>query len=122
MMSVKEYANDVNLSEQKVLELCKKLAINVTTEEDLLDDDAIIMLDNEIANIEVSDTEEDLVEELDNPEDEEVEETYNNQEQKSSKKKKNNKQTTGKKNDFMKKRKEMYKHKDKLKSNTVELD
>lgn len=122
MMSVKEYANDVNLKEQTVLELCKKLGINVTTEEDLLDDDAIIMLDNEIANNEIEESVDEIVEELDDSIDEEVEETYNNQEQKSSKKKKNNKQTTGKKNDFMKKRKEMYKHKDKLKSNTVELD
>ena len=50
-MSVKEYANDVNLEVATIMELCKKLKIQVQFSEDMLDDDAIIMLDNEIANL-----------------------------------------------------------------------
>lgn len=121
MMSVREYANDVNLSEQKVLELCNNLGIKVNNSEDLLDDDAIIMLDNEIANHQ-EETEEEIVNDTEELETEE--ETYPNSQElpKTSKKKKSNKVSNNKKNDFMKKRKEMYKHKDKLKSNTVELD
>lgn len=121
MMSVREYANDVNLSEQKVLELCNNLGIKVNNSEDLLDDDAIIMLDNEIANHQ-EETEEEIANDTEELESEE--ETYPNSQEfpKTSKKKKSNKVSNNKKNDFMKKRKEMYKHKDKLKSNTVELD
>ena len=52
-MSVKEYASDVNLSIKVILELCEKLDIKVANEDDMLDDDAIILLDNEIANNEV---------------------------------------------------------------------
>ena len=55
MMSVKEYAIDVNLSVEKILELCKKLDMNVSLEDDMLDDEMIIILDNEIANIDIED-------------------------------------------------------------------
>ena len=58
MMSVREYARDVNISVDKILKLCKELGINITSEDDMLDDDGIIMLDNEIANISDTDTEE----------------------------------------------------------------
>ena len=50
MMSVLEYASDVSLDVEVILKLCKKLGINVSGEDDILDDDAIIMLDNEIEN------------------------------------------------------------------------
>ena len=46
MMSVLEYASDVNLSVKVVLELCKRLYISVSNEDDMLDDDAIVELDN----------------------------------------------------------------------------
>lgn len=126
MMSVRDYAIDVNLSVEKILEICKRLGINVTTEDDMLDDDGIIMLDNEIANIDTESVNESTAEEFDEVEEtiEEIEEQHQSTNPKSTKKKKNkNNQNskTNKKNDFMKQRKEMYKHKDKLKSNTVEL-
>lgn len=126
MMSVKEYANDVNLSVEKILELCNRLGISVA-EEEMLDDDAIIMLDNEIANNNLSEEEQQNIDQQSDIEEqeEEIEEEVNITMTKIPKKKKgkstlNNK--TNKKNDFLKKRKEMYKHKDKLKANTVELD
>ena len=128
MMSVYEYATDVNLSVKKILELCKSLGINALSEEDMLDDDAIIMLDNEIANIS-DETSEEVVEEVyedDTTEDttrdieEEVHEEVTLKNKASKKKNKANNKNTNK-DDFKKQRKEMYKHKDKLKSNTVEL-
>ena len=63
MMSVKEYASDVNLSVEKILKLCKELDIKVSNQDDMLDDDAIIVLDNEIANLS-DDVEEVIVEEV----------------------------------------------------------
>ena len=42
MMSVLEYAQDVSLDVKVVLELCKKLGINVSSEDDILDDDGIL--------------------------------------------------------------------------------
>ena len=51
MMNVSEYASDVDKEVKEILELCKKLDIKVSEEEDMLSDDDIIMLDNEIANM-----------------------------------------------------------------------
>ena len=48
MMSVSEYAADVSKNVSDILNLCKKLDLNVLTEDDMLDDEAIILLDNEI--------------------------------------------------------------------------
>lgn len=101
--------------------------MDITTDSDMLDDDAIIMLDNEIANID--ETAEEQIEkelELDEIEEDMLDEMDNNHQDinfKTSKKKKvqPNMNKTNKKNDFLKQRKEMYKHKDKLKSNIVEL-
>lgn len=50
MMSVVEYANDVNKSVEEILKLCKNLDIKVSKKEDMLSDDDIIVLDNELAN------------------------------------------------------------------------
>ena len=130
MMSVKEYASDVNLTVEQILGLCNKLNITAKSEEDMLDDDAIIMLDNEIPNVtadEASDQEESTVNdaEEDYLEEELLTETTTETNNKQSKKKKGKLTPTKKvnnKNDFMKQRKEMYKHKDKLKSNTATID
>ena len=127
MMSVKEYANDVNLDVTTIMELCKKLKIQVQSTEDILDDDAIILLDNEIINLkeeqadeaEIIEEEEELIE---GSKDFVPNQNSNNKTQQSKKKKKNQNIVQKKKNDFKKQRKEMYKHKDKLKSNTYQLD
>ena len=125
MMSVKEYASDVNLEVATIMELCKKLKIQVQFSEDMLDDDAIIMLDNEIANLK----EEPLEEDVEISEEDVVESSKdfssksNSLPKSQAKKKKQNKNNhQNKNNDFKKQRKEMYKHKDKLKSNTYLLD
>ena len=127
MMSVREYAEDVGISIENLLELCSKLEIKATSEDDMLDDEAIIILDNEIASTE--ELEEDTYEEEDTDiEEEELEiqhleknkktkESSNNN-KKNKKKIKDNKQDIKNKKDFQSKRKEMYKHKEKLQSNT----
>ncbi|MBQ6494465.1 MAG: translation initiation factor IF-2 [Bacilli bacterium] len=119
MMSVMEYALDVSLSVDVILSLCNKLNIDVKNEEDMLDDDAIILLDNEIQNGDYSSDdysdEEDIEEEISIPI---VEKNKSN----ITKKSKTNKFSSNSKEDFMSKRKEMYKHKDKLKSNVVEIN
>ena len=49
MMSVKEYAIDVNKSVDAILKLCKEMNINVNNEDDMLDEEAITELDNLLA-------------------------------------------------------------------------
>ena len=126
-MSVKEYAGDVNVSVADIIKLCNKLGINVNNEDDMLDDEAIIMLDNEVANMDFENIEESSDTDTEDTEEEiyEEEEVYSSVkvvENKSSSKKKKAVNVKNSKVDFQKKRKEMYKHKDKLKSNVVELD
>ncbi len=113
MMSVLEYAEDVNKTVSEILNLCKKLNIQVTGEEDELDEDAITELDNMIDDYDDSDLE--YEEELIEHENKKQENVVNN-----SKQKKQvqpiNKVKVGKK-ELAKKKKEMYKNKEKLISN-----
>ncbi len=126
MMSVSEYANDVDKSVEEIFNLCNKLNINVSNEEDMLSDDDIILLDNEIENV----SEENVQEEKeidsfteDNFDDsylEDLEETTINVSVKNNKKPTKNRKENkdNKKNDdYAKQKKEMYKHKEKLQSN-----
>lgn len=46
MMSVIEYALDMNKNVEEVIKMCEKLGIKVNDENDYLDDDAIVELDN----------------------------------------------------------------------------
>ena len=57
MMSVKEYSLDVNLSVEEIIAKLKSLGYNdITNEDDMLSDEAIIELDNLISsNNEVED-------------------------------------------------------------------
>ena len=120
MMNVSEYANDVGKKVSEILKLCQTLDIKVSNEEDMLSDDDIIMLDNEIANMEEEEEVEELEEEIEDFADsyeEELEEITSNDKEEVHKKKNSIKKDI-KKNDFRAKRKEMYKHKEKLQSNT----
>ncbi len=123
MMSVTEYAEDVNKSIDEIFKLCNSLGINVSNEDDMLSDDDIILLDNEIANNE-TDEEEVIDNQEDNLEDtfeEEIEETYKAEinEVKSANANKKKKKIIKENNSeaFAKQKKEMYKHKEKLQSN-----
>ena len=120
MMSVLEYASDVSLDVEVILKLCKKLGINVSGEDDILDDDAIIMLDNEIENgndVSDSDSMDDSI--MDNDEGVIEKDIDKNVKKSNGANKKKVKSDKNNRNEFMKKRKEMYKHKNKLKTNEV---
>ena len=125
MMNVSEYASDVQKSINEILNLCKKLNIDVTSEEDMLSDDDIIMLDNEIANMniieEIEETEEELIED-DQAFEEELEEIASNEKKEIKPSKKTIKKNIQNSDNFREKRKEMYKHKEKLQSNVAEDD
>ena len=126
MMSVLEYANDVNKKVEFVLELCKKLDIKANNLDDMLTDDDIILLDNELENIDTNeDTEHDVIEDnMDDFEDsyeEELEEvkvvaTVKKKKKGPKKDKKDNK------DEYAMQKKEMYKHKEKLQSNVNTTD
>ncbi|MCI9433865.1 MAG: translation initiation factor IF-2 [Bacilli bacterium] len=118
MMSVFEYAEDIKKSVDEVLKKCDSLDILVNGESDLLDEDAIVILDNAFAN----DTGVDKNIEIDNfvTQEEEIisiskEEINNNENIKRIKKKNGNVKKTNK--DFAIKKKEMYKNKEKLMTN-----
>jgi hypothetical protein len=64
MMTVYEYASDMNKSVEEILKLCKILDINVSNSEDELSDDDIILLDNEIENTEIMVEEDTTIEEI----------------------------------------------------------
>lgn len=123
MMSVLEYANDVQLEVSVILDLCKRLGISAFNDADMLDDDAIILLDNEIEKMDnhVEQTDEEEQIEEDDAERDMHEKNTSKVFSKKNQNKAKNKVMQSKKNDFKQKRKEMYKHKDKLKSNSFEM-
>ncbi|MBR1414078.1 MAG: translation initiation factor IF-2 [Bacilli bacterium] len=121
MMSVKEYANDMNMSVAEILKKCNEMSIEVKSADDELSEDDIIILDNALSLI--STEEEVTFEEADEIDDvvDDIMESNNftkklNTTDKKQKLKKKSQQS---KNEFLEQRKAMYKHKEKLQSNTV---
>lgn len=118
MMSVLEYAEDVNRSVGDILKMCERLGINVKDENDELDEEAITILDSDIAAaMENEDLE--YEDELIEKEKSKIEEIVNNSKPKKGNKQNKNKGTVNKsgKKELAKKKKEMYKNKEKLISN-----
>lgn len=106
-MSVLEYAEDVNRTVESILSKCGELGIDVNHEEDLLDEDAIVLLDNSLET------------------DEEIEEAYEEEVKPKKEAKKPKKEVKKKepkkevnKEDLAKEKKAMYKNKEKLQSNS----
>ncbi len=138
MMTIKDYADDMNMSVEQILALCDKLGINYEDENTLLDDIQITLLDNATA-AEDATSEEQI--NTDNDYDLEAEEVENKAEylaqntkfdlenstsfekvnKKSSKKTEVSKSNNNNKN-FLKERKKMYKSKEKLQSNEAIKD
>lgn len=113
MMSVLEYAQDVNKSVNEILKECRELGINVNGEDDLLSEDDIIELDSFVDNIVDDETVEELVNDI------KIKETDLDNSIPVQKLKKKATQTSQKvnKKELANKKKEMYKNKEKLKSN-----
>ena len=120
-MKVSEYANDVNLSVAEILKKCHELAINVNNKDDYLTDDDIIMLDNTINLISTDDEitfeeEEDIEDKVD----EIMTSSRVDKSMKDSISKEKLKKKDASKQDFNLKKKEMYKHKNKLMKNETD--
>ena len=118
MMSVLEYASDVNLTVDQIIGICKSLNIKVNTEDDLLTEDDIILLDNETSSFE--DIKEEIEEEVE--EEEELNKEITKKLDVSDSKDKMKPKQASKKiarddSKYLKEKKEMYKHKEKLSSN-----
>ncbi len=115
MWSVKEYADEMGITVQEVLKKCAFLSINVKEADDMLSEDAVIMLDNTINIM-------DSVEEENDYSTSEEEETLVIENEKKDVKRKSDRSkkvfNNDAKNNYAKKRKEMYKHKEKLQSTT----
>lgn len=107
MMSVEEYASDVNRDVKYILEKCRELEIDVKDKDSLLEEEAIIILDNNI--------EDDTFEQI---------ETKESQKQMKAAKNKTKKQKAKKpdKTNFAEEKKKMYKSKEKLQSNVSNDD
>ena len=132
-MNLNDYANDIGKSVEEVMSLCDSLGIKYEDENSFLADDDIIILDNNLPpdesdeeTIEDYSDEEELIEE-DEDEDDIAEELAkntkidldNSQKFEKVKKKQVNKEN---KTNFLKERKKIYKHREKLQSNEVETD
>ena len=119
MMSVLDYAIDINKDVKDVLLVCKKLGIKAEKEDSLLDEDDIVILDNEFASFEEEES-------LENEalEEEDYNEVREERELVKPKKKQNNYSNNkiNKNDKFKKNKKEMYKHKEKLMENVASLD
>ena len=115
MMSVLEYAQDVNKTVTEILNMCKKLNIPATSEDDMLDEEAITELDNSL----VDDEEEELLyeEELIEKESKKTENETNSSKQMKQIQTQNTNKIKVNKKELAKKKKEMYKSKEKLISN-----
>ena len=105
-MSVREYAEDVNRDVLEVLNKCLELDIDVKAADDMLDEEAIIMLDSSFDEISEEMEDEEIAEEV------ALEESGIDSKKKPKKvKKPDNKKA------FAQKKKAMYKSKEKLQSN-----
>ena len=122
MMSILEYASDVNKSIEEIFKLCNKLNIKYDGEDSMLDEDAIILLDGEIENsIEEELTEEEVL-------DEKVEKMISDAKididntTKKEKLKSKAERAESSKVKFQKDRKELYKHREKLMTNEEKVE
>lgn len=130
MMSLKEYAVDVDKSIEEIISLCKKLNISSQTEDEMLTEDDIILLDNEISSSNIDDSKEEIEEaeetfEEEIVDDDELEKDLRIETVQDKSALKMKKQPISKKKDnkeYLKAKKDLYKHKEKLKTNEEKDD
>ena len=131
-MNILEYAEDVGKEVSEIIDLCKELDIKKNKEDDFLTDEEITLLDNEIVNrkenenpdYEVDEELEEKVSNLVNSIDIDLDEVNTKPEKlKKQERVQLNKQTNNiQKAKFLKGKKEIYKHRDKLMENKEEDD
>ncbi len=124
MMSLIDYAQDVNMDIDLVKALCDKIGISYENDESMLSEEDIILLDNEIQDqedyINDSDNEDELYEEEVSEKAEALAEEANIDLDKQERFEKVKTKVVKKqeaKNNFIKERKKIYKHREKLQSN-----
>ena len=124
MMTVKEYAQDTGHSIAEILKKCNELGIRVKSGDDELSEDDIIILDNTInlisTDVETDYEDEDALDESveDLVESNNLDKTFTPENKKQKLKKKSQLQSS--KDEYMSKRKDMYKNKEKLMTNAAE--
>jgi Translation initiation factor 2 (IF-2; GTPase) len=121
VMTVKDYATDVNLSVAEVLKKCKDLGLNINNANDELNDDDIIMLDN-VINLISSDTEitYDEADDIDSKVDEIMTSSSIDRNINQGVKKQKLKKKDSTNSDFNVLKKQMYKNKNKLMKNETD--
>ncbi len=131
MMSVLEYANDVNRSLEEIFKICDRLGIKYENENTMLSEDDIVLLDGETANNpedeeydeavddEVTEDEvlEERVEKIISDAKIDIDSTTNKQKLKSKQERQESVKVK-----FQKERKELYKHREKLMTNEIEKE
>ena len=125
-MSILEYALDVNKDVSLIIELCKELGIRKQNEDDFLTDDEIILLDNELDSMKENlNPDYELDEELEEKVDALVSGIDIDLDEVTTKKEKVKSKVELKsdaKAKYLKGKKEIYKHRDKLMTNKEEDD
>ena len=119
MMSVEEYAQDVNKTVDDILKKCEELGFSATSGDSMLEQDEITELDSILANENMDDFEdlaEEIAEEVADLKKIDIDNTIKKQ-----KLKKKSNQISNKK-ELANKKKEMYKNKEKLISNDIRED
>ena len=132
-MTIEDYANDMGKTIEEIEALCAKIGIDYQDENTLLDDMSITLLDNEI-----QDSEDYITGDLEALEEQRLEEEVTDKAEELAyntnidldagtsftklKQSKQSKKTENNKKDFLKERKKMYKHREKLQSNEQERD
>ncbi len=129
MMTIEDYALDVNKSVEEIKNLCDKLGISYEDETTALSETDIILLDNAQEDEEESGNSEDLdekalEEEVTDKAEELARDTKFDLDNQTKFEKVKNKQIkkTENKKDFLKERKKIYKHREKLQSNETSKD
>ena len=134
MMTIEDYALDVNKTVEEIKALCDKIGIKYEDENTLLNETDIILLDNEQQESEdfIATGDEDTIEEqrieeeVDDISEELALDTKFDLDNSSSfekvKPKTTKKTETNNKKDFLKERKKIYKHREKLQSNEAAQD
>ena len=133
MMTLEDYALDVDKSVEEIMALCDKVGISYDDKDSLLDDISITLLDNELQDQEdyiegdIEDLEEKRIEEeVEDKAEELAFDTKIDMDNETSftkvKQNKQAKKTENNTKDFLKERKKMYKNKEKLQSNESTQD
>ncbi|MCR4581382.1 MAG: translation initiation factor IF-2 [Bacilli bacterium] len=129
-MTVQDYAEDMNFTVQDVLNECKKLGIKVVNKDDMLSEDDIVMLDNamnlisanEDLTLEENDVIDDVVEDIMMGDELQTIVSDDRRTTEKVKRRKDSESTSTNNIEYQNKKKQMYKNKEKLTSNSSEVD